>query len=93
MVRGNSVSSQDPAAGAFVLNSKLMSMHSMSVEKNMENIGPSTKEALDRQMHANMLKNKNMNRQKILLSPGTGNLRGTRVENNDRSVDEFDISI
>jgi len=44
-------------------------------------------------MHANMLKNKNMNRQKILLSPGTGNLRGTRVENNDRSVDEFDISI
>jgi hypothetical protein len=41
----------------------------------------------------NILKNKNLNRQKILLSPGAGNLRGSRVENNDRSVDEFDSGI
>lgn len=36
-----------------------------------------------------MLKNKNLNRQKILLSPGAGNLRGSRVEN-ERSVDDFE---
>ena len=30
----------------------------------------------ERQMQINMLKNKNLNRQKILLSPGAGNLRG-----------------
>ena len=40
-----------------------------------------------------MLKNKNLNREKILLSPGAGNLRGSRVENNERSVDEFDNGI
>ena len=37
-----------------------------------------------------MLKNKNLNRQKILLSPGAGNMRGSRVEESDRAVDEFD---
>jgi hypothetical protein len=92
MVRGNSASSQDPT-GSLVLSNKLKSMHFMSAGESGESIDPSTKEALDRQMHANMLKNKNLNRQKILLSPGAGNLRGTRVENNDRSVDEFDSSI
>ena len=30
----------------------------------------------DRQIQIDMLKNKNLNRQKILLSPGAGNLRG-----------------
>lgn len=41
-------------------------------------------------MQISMLKNKNLNRQKILLSPGAGNLRGQRVESNDRSVEEFE---
>ena len=40
-------------------------------------------------MQISMLKNKNLNRQKILLSPGAGNLRASRVENNENSVDEF----
>jgi len=30
----------------------------------------------ERQMQMSLLKNKNLNRQKILLSPGAGNLRG-----------------
>lgn len=42
-------------------------------------------------MQMSLLKNKNLNRQKILLSPGAGNLRGSRVENG--SVDDFESGV
>ena len=70
------------ALSAHTLGSKLTQL---SADKSED-----SKHSLDnRQMQISMLKNKNLNRQKILLSPGAGNLRASRVENNENSVDEF----